>query len=264
MWSPILGCSEVSEGCDHCAKRAWESQFIRPVLTQYREQVTNKDKDGRWNGKIVFMPELLAAPFRVGSRVLNAGVASDMFHENVTDEWRAQMFGVMGRLARHHFVIPTRRASSMAAWFAGDRSDVIAQAQSWDGHEGAMDLLSWPFSNMTVAVSVENQERADEQIAELVKINGVRKLVECSPLMGAIDLSSWASEIDWVAIAGLYRNGVMGIEDPQWVYNILEVCKEHSIPLFFRGWGSSGGDDKTELPGAAVIRGTRYQEWPGF
>ena len=262
MWSPIIGCSECSQACKHCAERTRGSKFVRPLLEKYRSQVIAED--GSWNGQIVFIPELLKVPFRLGPRVLNAGVASDMFHENVTDEWRAKMFGAMGRLSRHHFVIPTRRADSMVTWFANDRSDAIAQAKTWDNYEGAMDMLPWPFSNMTLSVSVENQARANDQVPQLVKIKGVRKLVECSPLMGSIDLSIWADRIDWISISALYSDGKDYINNPQWVYDIEELCRERSIPLFFRGWGNTGGNNKTDLPGTSFIRGTLYREWPGF
>ena len=58
-WNPIRGCSKVSQGCKHCYAETMAARFSKPG-EPYAEVVT----DGRWNGKVVLVPERLADPLR--------------------------------------------------------------------------------------------------------------------------------------------------------------------------------------------------------
>jgi len=282
MWSPIIGCSKVSLACDHCVERAWNARLVRPWMESHRDSVLGDD--GEWNGNIVYMPELLSGPFRAPRPlVLNVGVASDLFHDNVKSAWRAEMFGVIARLRRHHFVVPTRRAANAAAWLSDSAtlSAIAAESVKWDSTDGVDDALDdWPLPNVTIAVSVENQEAADALVPILAGLPAARRLVECSPLLGPIDLSPWADSLDWVTVSGVYGADGQGVvSDPAWVTGIAEFCDAHNIPMFFHGWGSTfDGERRAEAVTAAMgsellgwrgvsnfmVGGVMRRAWPGF
>jgi len=258
MWSPIIGCSKVSPACEHCVDRAWDSRAVRPWMLRYRSAVVGSD--GEWNGEVSFIPERLTEPLQQRQRsVFNVGTASDFFHKNVTEEWRTRMLEVMLLANHHHYIIPTRRIDAALVWLDG--------------------LSELP--PMTLAASVENQDVADVVVPKLVQAESVRKRVDCSPLMGAVDLELWADDIDWVEVSGLYDGGTFHIEDPSWVPPIARMCQDHQIPMLFRGWGSDFKQRLTpelilastgkSMPASAVpatavnrVNGEYFSFWPGF
>ena len=279
MWSPIFGCSKVTPACDNCVERAWQSGTVRPWMLEHKDEVL--DQDGEWNGNVIFMPELLHVPARQRRpTVFNVGVGSDLFHPNVQGEWREKMYGVMQRCPQHHFIVPTRWIDNAVAWLAdpGTPSAVFA----YGAQLGSAPVLEdWPLSNVTLAVSVEDQARADAAVFKLIMALAARKKVQCSPLMGPIDLSAWIDKIDWVSVAGLWSGRSFLIEEPSWVPPIEMLCRENAVPFFFHGWGTAfKGEitddlivaaygrliDKSEvtLVGSTLISGEPRQFWPGF
>lgn len=258
MWSPIIGCSKVSPACEHCVERAWDSRAVRPWMLRYREAVVGPDGD--WNGTVSVVPDRLTEPLhRRGRSVFNVGVASDFFHENVDDEWRGKMLEIMLMADHHHYIIPTRRIDAAVSW---------VERQS-------------NLPPMTLAASIENQDRADVVVPKLVQLESVRNRVDCSPMMGPIDLTPWIDDIDWVEVSGLYRDGSFFIEDPSWVPPIARLCREKGVPFIFRGWGAVFRENLTDalaeaamgkpvalqdVPPEAInmVDGDQFIYWPGF
>jgi protein gp37 len=151
---------------------------------------------------------------------------SDLFHEDITDEQIAEVFGVMavaatrfygprikGRLTRdfgpHVFQILTKRADRLrllnterfrglvarAAYrHAMDRVDAgwLSQCISGrreSGNHCTLDTM-WPLPNVHLGVSVENQSAADERIPLLLRCPDAVRWVSCEPLLGPVDLSA--------------------------------------------------------------------------
>jgi len=277
-WSPIFGCTKVSSGCDHCAERLVK-------LTQHpwvkKHHVEVIDGDGDWTGEVVFMSESLDIPFNIEPPALfNVGHISDMFHPGVTDDYRAAIFGVMAKLPRHHFVVTTRRIQAAKEWLADENTpaSVAVQADRWADPSWDSFTKEWPLPNVTFAVSVEDQEHADAMIPVLMDSLADRRLVRCSPMMGAIDLAAWP-ELDWVSVtAPIQDKTVLPVA---WVKAVADFCNENAIPLTFRGWGSGFPEMMTaehrvaavgrkisaaQMPGRAcrMVGGNLRNDWPGF
>ena len=100
-WSPVTGCTKVSAGCKHCyaegvAKRFWGDRKFTDVQTH---------------------PDRLDAPLRWRKpRRVFVNSMSDLFHEDVPDEFIDRVFAVMALAPQHTFQVLTKRPERMRAW----------------------------------------------------------------------------------------------------------------------------------------------------
>lgn len=208
-WNPTVGCSRVSEGCTRCYA---EKVAHRGMSPQHRG-LTVLGKTGiRWLGVVRFLPERLDEPLRWRKpRRVFVNSMSDLFHEKLTNEQIAAVFGVMAAAPRHTFQVLTKRPERMRAWFAwagGEigslRSDILWRMRraaimaspapahralgNPDVHAGGID---WPLPNVWIGVSVEDQATADERIPILLETPAAIRWVSYEPALGPVDFERW-------------------------------------------------------------------------
>lgn len=205
-WNPIRGCSRVSEGCRHCYAEVVAARFSGPG--QAYEGLARRTSKGeaRWTGKIMFVEKHLLDPLRWKEpRRIFVNSMSDLFHEAVTDDELAAIFGVMAMAHQHTFQILTKRPERMRATMgqltlsesiAGlgllcqDRG-IALDYDRLNRHLRAHDHR-WPLPNVWLGVSVENQAAADERIPILLDTPAAVRFLSCEPLLGPVKLSqSW-------------------------------------------------------------------------
>jgi protein gp37 len=112
---------------------------------------------------------------------------SDLFHEDVPDEYIDQVVAVMAVTSRHTYQLLTKRAERMAAYFNGLRLDRVERAARALGHSIQFHgtyLVDWPLPNVWLGVSVESQEYADARIPHLLKTPAAVRFLSCEPLLG--------------------------------------------------------------------------------
>jgi protein gp37 len=108
-WNPLIGCSKVSAGCKNCYAEVAASRN----MDYYGEVITGK----RWNG-VVKITSKLADPLRWQKpKMVFVNSMSDLFHESVSNEDIAAIFGVMAASPTHTFQVLTKRAGRMLEWF---------------------------------------------------------------------------------------------------------------------------------------------------
>lgn len=204
-WNPIRGCSRISEGCMRCYAERIAERFSGPgqVFEGFAER-------GRgWTRKVELIPEQLAVPLRWkrGRRIFCSSM-TDVFHESLSNEAIAAVFGVMAACPQHTFQVLTKRAKRMREWFEWVQQE-SEHPLSTCGREwiSAMDFpvtsrsaagratigpgARWPLPNVWLGVSVENQNAADERIPELLATPAAVRFLSCEPLIGPVDLSRW-------------------------------------------------------------------------
>lgn len=274
-WNPTRGCSAISPGCENCCAAR---QAARPVLSgpgKPYEGLVRVGKQGpRWTGKVVLDAETLGEPlgWKKPRRVF-VNDMSDLFHEALADEQIAAVFGVMAACPQHTFQLLTKRAERMAAWFEWitARRSTIAEAlgghigKTWTIANRLFDLAEksaprlplpedrpWPLPNVSIGVSVEDQQRADERIPYLLRVPAVVRFVCVEPLLGPVDLTTvdqgascdllnaldgaWRNRafgsrpyrerdarVDWTIIGGESGPGARPM-DPAWARSIVEQC----------------------------------------
>jgi protein gp37 len=170
--------------------------------------LTKQTKGGAvWTGVIRQASEnvLLAPLRRKKPTTYFVNSMSDLFHEDVPDEWIDQVFAVMALSPQHTFQVLTKRASRLRAYMSdpltrariGASSERIAKENGQDGALGTLSyrdgvvtwVLDFPLSNVWLGTSTERQQEADERIPLLLQTPAAIRFISAEPLLGPIDLT---------------------------------------------------------------------------
>lgn len=275
-WNPVRGCSRKSEGCRHCYAEQQAARIVRMGKgkpTAYDGLVKVVNGEPRWTGVVRLVPEHLADPlcWRTPRRVF-VNSMSDLFHESLTNEQIAAVFGVMAAAPQHTFQVLTKRADRMRAWFEwlrGPSEDTFTMQQrgivsapntaralldaayeylgkarkpeldaAW--RSPAIEADPWPLPNIWLGVSVENQEAADERIPLLLQTPAAVRFLSCEPLLGPVDIiasqesvADPAPWIDWV-IDGCESGPDARPAQPEWFKSLEEQCRAAGVAYFHK------------------------------
>jgi protein gp37 len=115
-WNPVRGCALVSDGCRNCYAMKQAHRFSGPGKPY--EGLTEIGPAGpRWTGRVRLVPEALDEPlrWRKPQRIF-VNSMSDLFHEDVPEEFIDRVFAVMALAPRHMFQILTKRPARMLAY----------------------------------------------------------------------------------------------------------------------------------------------------
>jgi protein gp37 len=215
-WNPVRGCSRVSPGCENCYAETVAARFSGPGLPYEGLARRSKGGEPRWTGEVRMVPEHLADPLRwKRPRRIFVNSMSDLFHEKLTNEEIAAVFGVMAAAPQHTFQVLTKRAERMRDWFewAEDQgrellhqvngpppggSPVPSACAIMANLRGPLEIIAgdawraamkvaWPLPNVWLGVSAEDQQRADERIPLLLETPAAVRFVSAEPLLGPID-----------------------------------------------------------------------------
>jgi protein gp37 len=210
-WNPFVGCSLKSPGCTHCyaMKQAARIQRMTPG-SHYIGTTRNVKGIPVWTGTINRAAEhiRLAPLHRKTPSTWFINSMSDLFHEDVPDAWRDEVFAVMALCPQHIFQPLTKRSDIMREYMsAPERSNKIANAImklvidgkiNWritddnfpfdeEAPEEEPLLNCWPLPNVHLGVSCEDQTRAEERIPDLLATPAAVRFVSAEPLLGPID-----------------------------------------------------------------------------
>jgi protein gp37 len=126
---------------------------------------------------------------------------SDLFHEDVPDEWIDRVFAVMALCPQHTFQVLTKRSERMRAYMACVEIGRIRAAR-WgrsinrdadvSGYGPNHNMIvegarMWPLPNVWIGVSCEDQRSADERVPDLLATPAAVRFVSAEPLLGPID-----------------------------------------------------------------------------
>ncbi len=102
-WNPIRGCTKISPGCAHCYAETFAERF-RGVPGHPYEQGFD----------LRLMPEKLGEPLRWAKpKMIFVNSMSDLFHEDVADDYIEQVCRVMQRANWHTFQVLTKRSERL-------------------------------------------------------------------------------------------------------------------------------------------------------
>lgn len=259
-WNPIRGCSKVSEGCKNCYAELMAMRFCGPG-EPYHGVITN----GRWNGEINRIYDKLEDPLRwTKPSMVFVNSMSDLFHENVPDDFIKEVFVIMARSPLQTFQVLTKRSSRMEQWFG-----------SWAGHEAAREAaeleVEWPLPNVWLGVSVETQDWAGDRIPGLLNVPAAVRFVSAEPLLEDLDLmlvedpteggyfNALEQGIDWV-IVGCESGAALKRREMEewWVRDLRRQCISTETAFFYKQAIDSEGD-KIKMP---LLDGVRWNEYP--
>lgn len=290
-WNPITGCSLASPGCTNCY--AMQLAGTRLAHIPSRAGLTHPSKAGPvWTGEVRFNEEFLTQPLRwKRPRMIFVCAHGDLFHESVPDEWIDRIFAVMALCPQHTFQVLTKRLARMREYLTTPgRHTAILSAAADVGNRTIVfgkppaPIWPWPLPNVWLGVSVEDQQRADERIPDLLATPAAVRWISAEPLLGPVDLEiifacrgcpgcsqwgrnplsrigdCWAGKLDWVVVGG--ESGAKARPmHPDWARSLRDQCAAAgNVPFFFKQWGEFA-------PAAAIDAGVKHRgfvEWlPG-
>lgn len=211
----VNGCTVISPGCANCyAMRSGGRNLPGHPSTG----LTQPSKAGHvWTGEVRFNEKELLQPLRRRRpRKIFWNAHGDLFHDSVPDEWIDRCFAVMALTPQHIHQVLTKRSARMQKYCNDSRTpgriaraildlviDKLAKVlDTWPvwsvGDIDAPDdvTIAWPLPNVWLGVSVEDQQRADERIPDLLATPAAVRWLSCEPLLGPVDLTRLNFERD--------------------------------------------------------------------
>ena len=226
-WNPVRGCTKVSPGCKHCYAECFAERF-RGV----------KGHPFEFGFDLRLVPEKLAEPLRWRqARMIFVNSMSDLFHEDVPDEYIESVCRVMLMANWHTYQVLTKRSARLKRLLRGKLSEAARAPHIWWG------------------VSVENRKHGLPRIADLRQSPAGVRFLSVEPLIedvGQINLEG----IHWVIVGGESGPGARPLA-PEWVRSIRAQCAAVDVAFFFKQWG---GVQKGKT--GRVLDGRTYDAFP--
>ncbi len=221
-WNPVTGCTKISDGCAHCYAERMALRLKAMGQSNYA------------NGfRVTLHEHMLDLPLRWRSPMaIFVNSMSDLFHEDVPDDFIQRVFAVMKEATWHRFQVLTKRSARLVE---------IAPA------------LPWP-ENIWMGVTVESPDYAS-RIEHLRMVGAAVRFLSLEPLLGPMprmDLSG----VDWVIVGGESGPGARPMS-ATWVRDIHCQCREAHVPFFFKQWG---GPNRKKT--GRLLDGRTYDEMP--
>lgn len=233
-WNPVTGCTKVSPGCANC--------YAEKMATRLRGRFGYPADEPF---RVTLHPDRLDEPlrWRKPRRVFVCSM-SDLFHEDVPDEFVWDVLDAMYGADRHTYQVLTKRPKRMREL-----------VDEWHGavrdYDGAAHI--W------LGVSAEDQQRADERIPILLDTPAAVRFVSAEPLLGPLTLRadwlppnivramkhehdtgrSWEDDhatINWLIVGGESGHNARPMH-PDWARSIRDQCQAAGVPFFFKQWG---------------------------
>jgi len=298
-WNPLVGCSLASPGCTNCYAMRMagrlESMAPRPdgtgnlAMAHYQGTTKSSRTGSVWTGKVNVAPDdIFLAPLkRRKPTVYFVNSMSDLFHHDIADEIIDRVFAVMSLCPQHTFQVLTKRADRMRRYmerwyhlrFAGERALGVTDAMLLAAPPLDADRLTLSAvpvqQNVWLGVSVEDQQRANERVPDLLATPAAVRWLSCEPLLGPVDLraipypTEWprcdcldagprydalaatvycdgccegpermdAPALDWIVAGGESGRGARPML-ADWARSLRDQCADAEVPFFFKQWGA--------------------------
>jgi len=241
-WNPVAGCTIVSAGCTNCYAMQMAKRLEAMRVEKYAGLTRKSGKRTIWNGVVNEDRSALDIPRKwKKSRKIFVNSMSDLFHEQVSDEFILSVWQVMRDTPRHSYQILTKRPDRMAKLIAAKVPDILP--------------------NVWLGTSVEDAE-VISRIDHLRAVPAAIRFISFEPLIGPvgeIDLNS----IDWAIVGGESGKDARPIKE-DWIDEIHEQCADNNTAFFFKQWGTWGKDNKrrSKKANGREYRGRTWDEMP--
>jgi protein gp37 len=226
-WNPVRGCTKISAGCKNCYAERFAERF-RGVPGHPFEQGFN----------LRLIPDKITQPMKWKEpRLVFVNSMSDLFHDQVPDEYIQRVAEVMIEANWHTYQVLTKRGERLKSLLKTKLRQAARMEHIWWG------------------VSVENKRHGLPRLKQLQAAPAKVRFLSVEPLLedvGALNLKG----ISWVIVGGESGPGSRPI-DPSWVRSIKEQCDAAGIAFFFKQWG--GVHKKTA---GRNLDGGTYSEFP--
>jgi len=156
---------------------------------------------------------------------------SDVFDNQVPDEWRSDLWTLIARCPDLDWLLLTKRPQNIAK----------------------MLTAGWPWPHVWLGVTGENQIEWNRRVPILTAIPAAVRFVSVEPMLEPIKAD--LADISWVICggetdpAGKHRERYM---DPDWARDLLSQCRAARVTFFMKQMSS-----RASIPADLLVR-----EWP--
>src|SRR5216683_5985202 len=200
-WNPVRGCTKISPGCKYCYAETFAERF-RGVKGHPYEQGFD----------LRLVPEKLAEPLRWRtSKMIFVNSMSDLFHDEVPDNYIVAVAQVMVAAKWHTYQVLTKRSERLRELLNTKLRFAAEQRHIWWG------------------VSVEDKKYGLPRIEDLRNANADVRFLSVEPLLedvGKLDLRG----IDWMIVGGESGAGARPMKKV-WVLPLRDQCKRSGVPF---------------------------------
>jgi len=268
-FNPWIGCTKISPGCENCYAEARDKRFTDgshwgPRAPRRRTSAANWMQPIKWNRDAVGIshaicpkcgwqgqyqdvcptPDCLTFGSEMEKRPPRVFCASlsDWLDDKVPIEWFADLLSLIYFTPNLDWLLLTKRPENFMsrifeAWNDASMSaPVYSMSKDWD--RGTAPQNVW------IGTTVEDQERADQRIPELLKIPARIRFLSCEPLLGPIEFGSTDffdcmghPMIQWVICGGESGQKARPNMHPEWPRSLRDQCKDAGVPFLFKQWG---------------------------
>ena len=219
-FNPWIGCTKVSDGCDHCyaetLDRRWGHSSWGPGAPRRRTSEAYWRKPLAWQRR--------AAETGIRERVFCASLADVFDGEAPTDALR-HLFALIHETPNLDWLLLTKRPARI----------VLPTDQR--PNDPCLD-------NIWIGISAEDQETYDARWPVLMDRTRANvptvRFVSYEPAIGPLDLCSSESACghlpDWIIIGGESGPGARPM-DLTWVVPLIAQCKEKGVACFVKQLG---------------------------
>jgi protein gp37 len=221
-WNPVTGCIKVSQGCKNC----YAERMAKRLKAMGSERYVKGFKPTlHW--------DLIDAPLSWRKpRLVFVNSMSDLFQEDVPEQFISRVFDSMVACPQHTFQILTKRSERLREM---------------------APRLPWP-KNVWMGVSIEDA-RVVNRAVDLASVPATVRFLSCEPLIGPLELLP-LENIHWVIVGG--ESGPRSREmKGTWVRSIRRQCRKEGVAFFFKQWGGV----RKDLTGR-LLDGRTYDEMP--
>ena len=234
-WNPVTGCTRVSPGCDHCYAMTFAERF-RGVPNHPYEQGFD----------LKLWPERLELPSQWKKpRRIFVNSMSDLFHQDVPDDFILDVFATMVKSDQHIYQVLTKRPSRLVNTSLTEK--ITQRIYQLTGNQ------NWP-AHIWLGVSVETIGYA-WRVDALRKIPAAIRFISAEPLLGPLDDLKLDS-IHWLISGGESGAGHRPC-NPDWVRTLRDKCIAQEVAFFHKQWGG-----RTPKVGGRLLDGRTWDEFP--
>lgn len=253
-WNAMVGCTEISPGCDRC--------YARAITERFRGKAFPNGFDP------TYKPQKLAEPGKIlrkfGPQRIFVNSLSDVHHDAFTWEQIASIYDTMLATPEHDYLVLTKRPDRMAGFMLGRRATRGGRAAPLAAHEGRNDLdpvSGWLAARgldevppqIWLGTSIEN-DRYTFRADWLRLIPATVRFLSLEPLLGpvpSLDLDG----IGWAIVGGESGPGYRPM-DHDWARDIRDRCDAAGVSFFFK----QSAAPRTEM--GIELDGRLHEEYP--
>jgi len=210
QWNPWHGCHKCSPGCLNCyvyfldKLRNIDSNIVKKSKTNFNLPL-KKNRQGEYK-------------IKSGSEVATC-FTSDFFLQEA-DTWRQECWHIMKIRSDVTFLICTKRIERFAACLPEDWND--------------------GYDNVIIAVTCENQKKAEERLPVFLKCKAKKKYIFVSPILEYVNLSFYlkTGAFSLVSVSGESYDHARTCNF-EWIKKIKEDCDKYQVKFDFHQTGSN-------------------------